>query len=122
VALARAGDGGLTGTFTVGLSGLPSDDTAAVKLRRMKVHRTDSGRRILRLALHAGEPVKIRARLSRAQQRLTRERASITAGTHHLTIPIPDHVRGGAARLTLTVHDRPGNIKVIRRALHIPRR
>jgi protocatechuate 3,4-dioxygenase beta subunit len=122
VALARAGDGGLTGTFTVGLSGLPGDDTAAVKLRRIKLHRTKSGRRVLRLTLHAGEPVTIRARLSRVQHRLTRKRASITAGTHHLTIPIPEHVRGGAARLTLTVHDRPGNIKVIRRALHIPRR
>jgi protocatechuate 3,4-dioxygenase beta subunit len=122
VALARAGDGGLTGTFTVGLSGLPGDDTAAVRLRRMKIHRTESGRRVLRLTLHAGEPVKVRARLSRAQHGLTRKRASLTAGTHRLTIPIPDHVRGGAARLTLTVHDGPGNIKVIRRALHIPRR
>jgi hypothetical protein len=77
----------------------------------MRPHEAITRRRAFGLAGAAG-----------ATYLLTRKRASITAGTHRLTIPIPDHVRGGAARLTLTVHDRPGNIKVIRRALHIPRR
>jgi protocatechuate 3,4-dioxygenase beta subunit len=123
VALASDGNGGLTGTFTVGLSGLPGDDTVGFKLRRMKFHRTNSGHRVLRLTLHADEQVSLRTRVARSGHRLARKRfTGVAGGTHKLTVPIPNHVRGGAARLTLSVTDQAGNIRVIRRALHIPRR
>jgi protocatechuate 3,4-dioxygenase beta subunit len=125
VALKGDGSGGLTGTFTVGLSGLPGDedDSVSLKLRRVRHHRTETGRRILRLTVHAGEQVTVRARVSRTKHRLAHKRiASLAAGTHRITVPIPSHVRAGAARLTLTVHDQAGNIKVIRRPLHIPKR
>ena len=123
VALAGDGDGGLTGTFTVGLSGLPGDDSVSVKLRRARWHRTDGGRRVLQLTLHAGEGLTVRARVARNGNRLTRKRfTGVEAGTHRLSVPIPRHVRGGAARLTLYVTDQAGNMRIIRRALHIPRR
>jgi hypothetical protein len=48
--------------------------------------------------------------------------AALAAGTHRVAVPIPNHVRAGGARVTLTVHDQAGNIKVIRRPLHIPKR
>ena len=123
VALAGDGDGGLTGTFTVGLSGLHGDDSVSVKLRRARWHRTDGGRRVLQLTLHAGEGLTVRARVARNGNRLTRKRfTGVEAGTHRLSVPIPGHVRGGAARLTLYVTDQAGNMRIIRRALHIPRR
>jgi protocatechuate 3,4-dioxygenase beta subunit len=123
VALASDSSGGLTGTFTVGLSGLPGDETVGVKLRHMRFHRTDSGRRVLRLTLHADERLSLRARVARSGHRLARKRFSgVASGTHKLAVPIPNHVRGGAARLTLYVTDGAGNIRIIRRALHIPRR
>jgi protocatechuate 3,4-dioxygenase beta subunit len=123
VTLAGDGSGGLTGTFTAGLSGLPGDDTVGFDLRRLKFDRTESGRRVLRLTLHAGEQVSLRARVARSGRRLARKRFSaVASGTHKLSVPIPNHVRGGAARLTLYLTDEAGNIRIIRRALHIPRR
>jgi protocatechuate 3,4-dioxygenase beta subunit len=125
VALASDGSGGLKGTFTAGLADVPGadDETVALKLRRLRFHRTNGGRRVLRVTVHAGEQVALRARVTRAKHRLARKRvAALASGTHRVTVPIPNHVRAGAARLTLTVHDEAGNIKVIRRPLHIPKR
>jgi protocatechuate 3,4-dioxygenase beta subunit len=61
VALASDGAGGLNGAFTVGLSGLPGDDSVALKLRKVRWHRADGGRRILRITVHAREAVTVRA-------------------------------------------------------------
>ena len=124
VDLASDGDGGLTGTFTVGLSGLAEeDDSVGLKLKHRGFHRTDAGRRVLRLTVDADEQVAVRARLSRSGHRLARKRyPTVAAGTHKLNIPVPSHVRGGVARLTLYVRDQAGNTKLIRRAVRIPRR
>jgi protocatechuate 3,4-dioxygenase beta subunit len=67
VALKGDGSGGLAGTFTVGLAGLPGDedDSVALRLRRGRVHRTENGRRVLRLTVHAREQVSVRARVTR---------------------------------------------------------
>jgi protocatechuate 3,4-dioxygenase beta subunit len=125
VALSSDGSGGLKGTFTVGLADVPGseDESVSLKLRRLRFHRTDSGRRVLRVTVHAGEQVSLRARVTRAKDRLARKRvATLASGTQRVAVPIPNHVRAGSARLTLTVHDEAGNIKVIRRPLHIPKR
>jgi protocatechuate 3,4-dioxygenase beta subunit len=123
VALKSDGAGGLTGTFTVGLSGLPDDDSVSLKLRKVRWHRTDGGRRILRVTVRAGEDVSVRARVARNGKRLTRRRfTGVDSGTHRLGVPIPSHVRGGVARLVLYAEDGAGNTKIVRRTIHIPRR
>jgi hypothetical protein len=123
VDLAGDGAGGLAGTFTVGLSGLPDDDAVAVKLKHRRFRRTDGGRRILRLTVDADEQVALRARISRSGRRLARKRfPAVATGTHKLNVPIPKHVRAGVARLTLFVQDASGNTKIIRRTVRVPRR
>jgi hypothetical protein len=111
-------------TFTVGLSGLAADDdTVGFTLKHRGFHRSDAGRRVLRLTVDADEQVALRARLSRSGHRLARRRfPSVTAGTHKLNVSVPSHVRGGVARLTLYVRDQAGNTKVIRRTVRVPRR
>jgi protocatechuate 3,4-dioxygenase beta subunit len=122
VALASDGSGGLKGTFTVGLADVPDgDETVALRLRRLHFRRTPSGRRVLRLTTHSSEAATVRARVARGKHGIARKRFTVAAGTHGVNIAIPEHVRGGAARLTLVVHDAAGNTKKIRRTVHVPR-
>jgi protocatechuate 3,4-dioxygenase beta subunit len=123
VALASDGNGGLEGTFTVGLAGVPGgDEHVGLRLRKVRVRHTESGRRVLRATVHADERTSVTARVSRSGHRLARVRVpTVKRGTHTLTVPIPNHVHAGVARLTLLAHDAAGNTKKIRRSVHIPR-
>lgn len=95
----------------------------SLKLRKLHWHRTDGGRRILRVTVRAGEDVTVRARVARNGRRLSRRRfTGVESGTHRLAVPIPSHVRGGVARLVLYAQDAAGNTKIVRRTIHIPRR
>jgi protocatechuate 3,4-dioxygenase beta subunit len=125
VALKGDGNGGLAGTFTVGLADLPGDedDTVALRLRKVRVLRAESGRRVVRLTVRSGEAVSLRARITRGKHRLAGKRfARVNDGTHKVTVPIPNHVHNGGARLTLVARDAAGNTRTIRRPLHIPAR
>jgi protocatechuate 3,4-dioxygenase beta subunit len=117
------GAGGLEGTFTVGLSGLPDDDdSVGFTLRHRRFVRTEDGRRVLRLTVHANEAVSVRARLVRSGRLKGKRFAAVASGTHRLRVTIPDRVRAGRAQLVLHVRDAAGNTKVIRRAVRIPSR
>ena len=121
VALKSDGSGGLKGTFTVGLADIAGDGTVALRLRRLRVHQTQSGRRVLRLTTHGSESVRVRASVARGKRLIVRKRFTLENGTHGLNVAIPNHVQAGSARLTLVVRDAAGNTKKIRRTVHIPR-
>jgi protocatechuate 3,4-dioxygenase beta subunit len=121
VALKSDGSGGLKGTFTVGLAGIEGDSAVALKLRKLRFHRTESGRRVLRLTTHGSEPVRVRASVARGKHLIARRRFTVARGTHGLNVAIPSHIHTGNARLTLVVRDAAGNTKKIRRTVDIPR-
>lgn len=121
VALKSDGSGGLKGTFTVGLADIAGDGTVALRLRRLRVHQTQSGRRVLRLTTHGSESVRVRASVARGKRLIVRKRFTVENGTHGLNVAIPNHVQAGSARLTLVVRDAAGNTRKIRRTVQIPR-
>lgn len=121
VGLKSDGGGGLKGTFTVGLADIAGDDTVALRLRKLRVHQTQSGGRVLRLTTHGTESVRVRASVARGKHLIARKRFTMARGTHGVNIALPDHVQTGAARLTLVVKDAVGNTKKIRRTVDIPR-
>jgi protocatechuate 3,4-dioxygenase beta subunit len=122
VALASDG-GGLAGTFTVALSGLPADEGVGAALAARRFERTDDGRRVLRLTLDLDEEVELRARIVRAGKRLAHKRVeALAAGRRTVRVRVPSHVRGGPARLVLVLRDGAGNTRIIRRAVRVPRR
>ncbi len=116
---------GYSGTVGIGLSGLPASstntgpgssssgsgssgsssatDTAvdAALLSRRFIHAGD--RRELLLGLKAGERI-----------------AALAPGRRNLAVPIADSTPAGAARLQLTLTDRAGNERTIRKRVHIP--
>jgi protocatechuate 3,4-dioxygenase beta subunit len=121
VALKSDGNGGLKGTFTVGLAGIEGDSKVALRLRKASFHQTESGRRVLRLTTHGSEAVRVRASVARGKHLIARKRFTVARGTHGLNVAIPNRVRTGSARLTLVVKDAAGNTKKIRRTVDIPR-
>jgi protocatechuate 3,4-dioxygenase beta subunit len=123
VALARDSSGGLAGTFTVALSGLPADEGVTATLERRRWERTESGRRVLKLTLDVDEAVELRARILRGGTRLARKRVErLAAGRRTVHVPVPARVRGGLARLVLVLADGGGNTRIIRRTVRVPRR
>jgi protocatechuate 3,4-dioxygenase beta subunit len=123
VALASDGAGGLAGTFSVGLAGLPADDGVTATLAGKRFERTESGGRVLRLTLDVDEDVELRARIVRAGKRLVHKRVeSLAAGRRTVNLRVPSRVRGGPARLVLVLSDGAGNTRLIRRTVTVPRR
>jgi hypothetical protein len=121
VPLTADGAGGYTGTFTVGLSGLPAARLATLSAAR--VRRTASGRRILRLSLRAHERVTVAARLTRARRRLGSVRGRhLAAGARHVDLRLGRDVTGGKASLTVVVKDASGATRTIHRTVQVPRR
>jgi protocatechuate 3,4-dioxygenase beta subunit len=122
VALTSEG-AGLTGAFTVGLSGLPADEGVTAALTGRRFERAEDGRRILRLTLDVDEDVELRARIVRAGNRLAHKRVeTLAAGRRTVRVRVPSRVRGGLARLVLVLRDGAGNTRIIRRTVRVPRR
>jgi hypothetical protein len=123
------GSGGYTADFSVGVTGgsgssaTTSDTTVNAALRSMRMIRTASGRRRLRLRIRSTERVSARARLTRNGRTLARRGSeSLATGTHTLNVDIPSGARAGAATLHLSLTDASGNTKTVRRAVHVRRR
>ena len=123
------GSGGYTAALTVGLSGLPDsgsgttpDGTAAASITSTRFSRARDGSRRLTVKLDVDETVSADARVLRGSKLLARRRvASLEPGARSLTLRLGDGVRGGKARLRVTLEDASGNVKTARRKLRIPR-
>jgi protocatechuate 3,4-dioxygenase beta subunit len=116
VPLSADGAGGYTGTYTIGLSGLPTAKLASLTRARFRTGR------VLRLSLRAHERVSVRARLTPHNRTLARAHAKgLAAGAHHVDLHVGRHVAAGDARLTLVARDGSGASRTIHRTVHVPR-
>jgi protocatechuate 3,4-dioxygenase beta subunit len=131
VALQPDGSGGYTGTFVVGLSGLPatagagsgSSDSVGAAIATTRFRRTKSGRRILRVTSTLSEQIDVSARLSRSGATIVKKTSSdLAAGTRGVELRIPLRTAGGRARLTMTYKDAAGLTKTTRKSVTIPRK
>ena len=80
-------------------------------LLSLRARRTGAGRDV-RVRLRAGEPLTVRARLSRDGRTLARRSRSLRAGKRTLRLPIETGTRTGGAQLTLVLTDAAGNRRV----------
>ncbi|MDQ3870466.1 MAG: intradiol ring-cleavage dioxygenase [Chloroflexota bacterium] len=126
---ASDGAGGYVGTLTIGLSGVPSSavgtpgESVAAALLSVRFLRTKRGARRMRIRLKVQESLFADARLLRGSRTLARKRTKLLKpGTRTLTLRIGSQIRGGSARLKLTLKDTGGNVKTVRRRLRIPKR
>ena len=123
------GAGGYRADFSVGVAGGgagsgdgdDADTAIAATLLSLRARRTGAGRDV-RVRLRAGEPLTVRARLSREGRTLARRSRTLRAGKRTLRLPIETGTRAGGAQLTLVLTDAAGNRRVIRRTVHVPRR
>ena len=116
---------GYTGTFDVGLSGLPSsggsDSSVHAALQAVGFRHNGAGARLLSLKLKVNEQVSADAQLRRGGRLLARRRkAGLAAGTRTIEVPIAGHVDAGPAALKLDLADAAGNTRVVRRQLRVP--
>ncbi len=136
--LSGSASSGYSGTVGIGLSGLPasssnstlgsgsggSSSTAdesvdAALVSRRFIHAGE--RRELLLGLKAGERIAAEAKLVRAGRTVAHKRiAALAPGRRSLAIPIADATPAGAAQLRLTLTDRAGNWRTIRRRVEVP--
>lgn len=140
VALQPDGNGGYTGTFVVGLSGLPtgagtgagttgtgtgsgSSNTVGAAIATTRFRHTTAGRRVLRLTSTLSETVAVAARLTRSGTTLVHKTATAQAsGTRSMDLRIPLRAPGGKARLTVVYTDAAGLTKTIARTVTVPRK
>ena len=123
------GAGGYRADFSVGIAGGgagsgdgdDADTAIAATLLSLRARRTGAGRDV-RVRLRAGEPLTVRARLSRDGRTLARRSRTLRAGKRTLRLPIETGTRAGGAQLTLVLSDAAGNRRVVRRTVHVPRR
>jgi len=116
---------GYAGGFTVNLDfedGTDEDD-GLVDARVVSAHvGRRRGRRQLRVVLERGEEVTTQVRLSRHDDVLAGRRTGWrAAGRSTLTAWVPRSVAAGRATVLVTVRDRAGNAKVVRRQVVLPR-
>ncbi len=118
---------GYRADFSVGLSGGATghdddaDSAIAATLLSLRARRGSGGRDV-RVRLRAGEPLTVRARLSRDGRTLARRSRTLRAGKRTIRLPIETQTRAGGAQVTLVLTDAAGNRRVIRRTVHVPRR
>jgi len=145
-ALSGSASSGYSGTVGIGLSGLPagtgsrsgsgsagsgssgsgssgngsaSDSKVEAKLLGRTFERS-GGRRELTLRIEADERVAANAQLLRGGKPIAHKRIAALAGTRKLAIPIGGAIPAGPASLRLTLTDRSGTAKTIRRRVTVP--
>jgi protocatechuate 3,4-dioxygenase beta subunit len=145
--LSGSASAGYSGTVGIGLSGLPAgtgsssggsgsssggsgssgssgsstsaDKKVEAKLLSRKVeHRGE--RRDLELRIDAGERVAATAQVMRGGTAVARKTIGAMKGTTTVAVPLGNDLAAGPARLRLTLTDRAGNQRTIRRSLRIP--
>jgi protocatechuate 3,4-dioxygenase beta subunit len=101
-----------TGTTTT------ADTSVAASLASVTSLRSRN-RRQLKIALTTTEAVSVNAKLTRNGKTLASTHANVAMGTHAFHLNIPNAVKAGGARLTITATDAAANTKTIRRTVHI---
>ncbi|MFT4122365.1 MAG: intradiol ring-cleavage dioxygenase [Microbacteriaceae bacterium] len=100
-----------------------SDDDVDAKLLVARVARRASGRRVLVLKLRNTEKVTARVRLVRHHEVYAHKRWGwLSKRTRVFRIPVKNSMTAGHGQVLLTLADAAGNIKIIRRVVHIPAR
>jgi protocatechuate 3,4-dioxygenase beta subunit len=119
-----AGTGSAAGSGGSGSSGSSGSSTSADKkveaklLSRRVEHRGE--RRDLELRIDAGERVAATAQVMRGGTAVAHKSIAAMKGTTTVAVPLGDDLAAGPARLRLTLTDRAGNQRTIRRSLRIP--
>jgi protocatechuate 3,4-dioxygenase beta subunit len=131
VNLASDGNGGYTGTFVAGLSGLPasattgsgSTDVVDASVTSVSWKRLATGGRRLKVKVKANETVAATARLTRSGTTLARKSyTGLAKGTRALSVNIPRTTAAGSAQLVLKLVDTAGTSKTITRTVTVPKR
>jgi protocatechuate 3,4-dioxygenase beta subunit len=119
---------GFAATFTIGLTGVASNASAAsstdtavsASLGSARVTRSTKGARTLVLSVHAGETLTAHASLVRAGNTLGKATGQLIAGTHTLRVSVPTGVTAGAATARLRLVDAAGNGKTLTARVTLP--
>jgi protocatechuate 3,4-dioxygenase beta subunit len=119
---------GFAATFTIGLTGVASNASAAsstdtkvsASLASAKVTRSAKGVRILVLSVHTGEKLTAHASLVREGKTLGSGTGQLSGGAHTLRVTIPAAVTSGAATAKLTLSDAAGNTKSLSKQVTVP--
>ena len=115
---------GYSAAATIALSGLPAgtsnDTTVDASLKSAKFGRR-GGQRQLVIKLTADETVAAQAKLLRGGKALAHKNIDgLAAGAPKLAIPIAEKVDGGKAKLELTLTDKTGNTKTVKKTVDVP--
>jgi protocatechuate 3,4-dioxygenase beta subunit len=109
---------------TIALTGLPagtSNDTKVDATLKKAKFTERTGERQLELKLDADETVNAKAKLLRGGKTIAHKNIDgLAAGTPKLAIPIREKVEGGGAKLELTLVDKTGNKKTIKKNVDVP--
>ncbi|MXG89317.1 dioxygenase family protein [Nocardioides flavescens] len=120
-----AGSSGTTdsSTGTSGSSDSGSGGTALVRAELAGTTVAATGRgRVLQVRLRTRERLTGRVRLVRHDDVLAHRRWGwLTKGAHTLRLRVPRDVAAGPARVVLTLADRDGNVRTVRRRVDVPR-
>ncbi len=119
---------GFAATFTIGLTGVASNASAAsssdtkvsASLASARVTRSAKGVRALVLSIHAGERLTAHASLVRGGKTLGSGTGQLSGGAHTLRVTIPAAVASGAATAKLTLTDAAGNTKSLSKPVSVP--
>ena len=119
---------GFGATFTIGLTGVASNASAAASgdtkvsasLGSANVAKSAKGARTLVLTVHAGEKLTAHASLVRAGETLGKATGQLAGGSHTLRVAIPANVAAGAATAKLTLADAAGNTKHLSAKVTVP--
>jgi len=138
--LSGSATSGYSGTVGIGLSGLPAvsstgtggsssgssssssatDSSVDAKLVSRRFVHADNRRELL-LGLEAGERIAAEAKLLRSGRAVAHKRiGALAPGKRNLAIPIAAATPAGAAQLQLSLTDRAGNSRTIRKRVTIP--
>jgi hypothetical protein len=123
------GSGGYTADFSVGVSGGSSGDTGTAtgttdstvnaSLKSLRSLRTAAGTRQVRMRIKNGEPIALKAKMTRSGRTLASKSGTLAAGTHTVKLTLPSRVKAGAAAVKLTMTDALGNTKTVMRTVHV---
>jgi protocatechuate 3,4-dioxygenase beta subunit len=129
VTLTPDGSGGYSGTFVVGLAGLPSttgggtSNSVAAGLYKTRFRRKSGGRRYLRVTSAIGETVDVRMRLSRNGKTIVKRTVTgVDTGVKTLSVRVPRLALGGAAKLSVRYKDGSGLTKTETKSIKVPKR
>lgn len=119
---------GYSGTMQISLAGLPAsagtteDKKLSAGVRSAKFMREANGMRFLDVKVKANEKIGVNAQLVRNGKVIAHKRIDALAanGIRTVSVPVPNKVDAGRARLRVKMTDRLGNRRVVNRTVQVP--